>query len=624
MNLNRKSYVMGKVFGRLNKILGNSQLHLALKSHWAMLLTASLIMIAQAALTIVAPWPIRAMIDRVVQSQGPGNIPVHASDLLGFILSTITGLMSSREFDFVYIGIGLLFLIYVSNSILLYFQTVSLAVLSQKVVLYIRENLFSQLITLPQDFFAKSRTGDLTNRISKDTMDVQDVVESSLTLFVRSLPTIIGILAVCFVLDWIYAITFVLIIPLIFWANVIFTRRTKDAVWQQKRIEGRLASDVQEAIYFHKAVATLSLEDELIVNFQQAGSQSALYGVRAGRFQGMLAASVDLLVGGATLLVLFVGILRIVHGCLTVGQLMVFLSYLNSIFKPIREIGKFTAKIASSAAAMERIEEITRINPAELGSADLPDAVTAPLFRGKIDFEGVNFAYRPDQPSLEDFTLSIAAGQRVAIVGPSGSGKSTILQLLIRLYDPGAGRINFDGIDIRGLKLASLRRQLAVVLQDSYIFNATIGENIAIGKPGASRSEIRKAAVAAGADEFIRSLPEGYDTSLGEGGAGLSGGQKRRLAIARAFLRDAPIILLDEPTTGLDSASEQAVAEAVRRLAIGRTTITVTHQLSTITDSDLIVVIANGRIAESGAHRELLQRDGDYARLWQAQTGADS
>jgi ATP-binding cassette subfamily B protein len=268
---------------------------------------------------------------------------------------------------------------------------------------------------------------------------------------------------------------------------------------------------------------------------------------------------------------------------------------------------------------VERIEEITRLDPDKMGAVELPSAVDAPPFHGNIQFKGVTFGYRPGQHVLEDFNVDISAGQKVALVGDSGSGKSTVLQLIIRLYDPQKGRIIIDGCDIRHLKLNSLRSQIAMVLQDSFIFNMSIAENITIARPGATRAEVIAAAQASEADEFIRVLPNGYDTLLGEGGAGLSGGQKRRVAIARAFLRNAPIVLLDEPTAGLDALSEQRVADAVTNLTRGRTTIVVTHQLSTVSDADLIVVISDGRIVQMGSHEEMLESGGPYEDLWRMQ-----
>lgn len=595
----------------------SSQLYLALKAHRRLALMVCITMIAQTGLTLVQPWPVRTMIDQVVANPGPGLASEAKYNLIRCIVSTV----GSPNYDFLYQGAAILLGIHLMSSILLYFQNISLSRLGQQVVLHVRKNLFAQMITLPQSFFEKAQTGDLTSRISKDTTDTQDILEAFITIFVRSVPTVIGILVVTFTMDWIYALTFVLVIPVVYFANLILTRRTKEAMRRQRRIEGKMASNVQEAFYYSKAIATLSLESDIVDDFMESSNRSASYGLEAGRSQATLSSALVLLVGMTSLFVLFVGILRIMQGCLTVGQLMVFLSYLASIFGPIREISKFTGRIAKSSAALERIEEIARLNPLEIGAAELPGAVEAPSFRGNVEWKNVTFGYRPGQEVLQNLSLAITSGQKVAFVGESGSGKSTVLQLLMRLYDPQQGTISIDGIDIRSLKLPSLRNQMAVVLQDSYIFNMSIAENIAVGKPGASRQEIEEAAKAAEADEFIRMLPQGYETALGEGGAGLSGGQKRRLAIARAFLRNAPITLLDEPTAGLDAASEQKVAEAVKRLSQGKTTLIVSHQLAIVADAELIVVLSGGRIVESGRHQKLLEMGGLYKRLWETQQG---
>ncbi len=612
---------MGSSFRARMHRVKTSQIVLAVSSSPGLLAQVCAVMIAETLLMLAQPWPVRAIIDRVVAVSASVQ-PMGEKGLWDFILASVAKSFHSGDFHFIYKWIGVLLVIYMANAVLLYRQNIALARLGQRVVLRVRKSLFSQMIALPHGFFEKAETGDLTSRISKDTADAQDILESSITILVRSIPTVIGILIVCFTLDWIYALTFLFVIPFVYWINVVFTRRTKKEVSCQRRIEGSMASNVQEALYYHKAIATLSMEQDVVEDVVECSREIALHGVQAGRFQGLLTAWLDLLVGGTSLLVLLVGVLRIMHGCLTVGQLMVFLSYLNSLFKPIREISKFTGRIAKSAAAIERIEEIARLNPAEIGAAELPDAVEASAFRGAIEFRGVCFGYDPSLPVIEGLDLKVPAGRKIAVVGESGSGKSTILQLLMRLYDPQKGKVMIDGTDIRTLTLTSLRQQMAVVLQDSFIFNATIAENIAIARPGASDGEVVEAARAAMADEFIRKLPRGYDTRAGEGGAALSGGQKRRIAIARAFLRDAPIIILDEPTTGLDAISERQVTEALRRLGTGRTTVAITHQLATASDADLIVVLSRGRIVESGNPEELLKRDGAYRRLWETQTAA--
>ncbi|SHG09563.1 ATP-binding cassette, subfamily B [Desulfacinum infernum DSM 9756] len=602
-----------------------TQLASAVRLHWKAALLVAAAMAGQTLLTLAQPWPLRSMIDHVVKNPAEAHDLAARYNLMEFILVSVRGFVQEDRFHFLFQGIFLLALIYCGNALLLYVQNMALASLGQRVVLTIRERLFSHLVALPHNYFEKARTGDLTSRISKDTADAQDILESILTVLIRSLPTIVGILVVSFTMDWIYALTFLMVIPVVYWANVFFSRRTREAVRKQRRIEGALASNVQEAFYYHKAVTSLSLESEIIDDFLEGGRESAEHAVRAGRFQGMLTASMDMLVGATSLLVLFVGILRIIHGCLTVGQLMVFLSYLNSLFKPIRELSKFASRWAKSAAALERIEEIMALNPLEVGASDLPHAVPAPRFRGHVEFRDVWFGYEKDHPILQDFRLAAAAGERVALVGDSGSGKSTILHLLMRLYDPDRGTVAIDGRDIRDFTLASLRGQMAVVLQDSYIFRMSVRENIAMAKPGASEEEITAAARAAGAHDFIQRLPQGYDTQLGEGGGGLSGGQKRRLAIARAILRDAPIVILDEPTVGLDAASEKRVMEAIGRLTRGRTTFMVTHQLATIMDFDRIVVLSGGKVVESGRHEDLIRADGLYRRLWESQqAGEDS
>jgi ATP-binding cassette, subfamily B, bacterial len=380
---------MKNYFRRWADVPARSQLWMALKPYKSLIVWIAMSMILQTGLTLLQPWPVRTMIDHVVEHPSHGH-GTAGWDLLRFIVSSMEGIFRSRKFDFLYEGIGLLFLIYLSNSILLYLQNVSLAKLGQQVVLRIRENLFSQLINLPHSFFEQRKTGGLTSRISKDTAEVQDLLASLLTISVRSLPTVLGILIVSFVLDWIYALTFIFVIPVVYWANVVFTRRIKKAIRQQKSIEGEMASSVQEAFYQHNAVATLSLENEVVDNFLECGRQSAFRGVQAGRLEGLLTASLDLIVGATSLLVVFVGILRIMHGCLTVGQLMVFLAYLNSLSKPMREISKFTGRIAKSAAALERIEEIMRLDLTEIGATESDDAIEAPPFQGHIKLEDIS------------------------------------------------------------------------------------------------------------------------------------------------------------------------------------------------------------------------------------------
>ena len=590
-----------------------------------MIVIISLCLIGQTAMTLLMPWPMKHIIDHIIREYPTAGVVTGSEQgLVHFVLMSAKTFITGHEYDFLYKGIGALCLIVFFNSLFLYIQSLYIAKMGQTITLEVRRKLFSHLINLPQSFFDKSKSGDLTNRISKDTAELHDIFESFIVIAVNHVPTIIGILIIAFTLDRIYALTFVFVIPLIYTATSYFVKRTKDSMRHQRRIEGNMASTAQEAIYYHKAVISHSMEDGVTEELLSDGRRSASRGEQSGKFQGLLSSSVEFIVSMTTALVLFVGALRILHGCLTVGQLTVFLAYLKSLFNPIKQFSKFMGRVAKSMASNERIEEILKISVNSAGDSEAPDAMDADRFKGHIQFTDITFGYVPEQRIINGFSLDVRPEQKVALVGGSGSGKSTIVQLLLRLYEPGHGSINIDGVDIKRFTFKSLRSQISTVLQDSFMFDSTIKNNIALMCNDAPEEKIIAAAKAARAHDFIMELPNGYETSIGEGGSSLSGGQKRRIAIARSILCDAPIVILDEPTTGLDAASEKMVMEALDILSKNKTTIIVTHQLSTIINSDRIVVIDKGRVVEEGDHGTLLQKRGSYWRLWQDQKGVES
>jgi subfamily B ATP-binding cassette protein MsbA len=320
-----------------------------------------------------------------------------------------------------------------------------------------------------------------------------------------------------------------------------------------------------------------------------------------------------------TCLVLGYGTRLALAGQISAGDLIIFLAYLSKMYKPMRELAKMGDTISKATVSYERIQEVLSTVSQIRNS---PRARTAAPFKGKIEFDRVSFSYSPDHPILKDVSFQIEPGQVAAFVGPSGSGKSTIMNLLPRFYDPTSGQVKIDGIDIRKYTLQSLREQMSFVLQDTVLFQVPIWQNIAYGKPEARRAEIIKAAELANAHEFIEKMPQGYDTMVGERGVSLSGGQRQRIAIARAVIRNTPLLLLDEPTSGLDAASEQAVFEALGRLMEGKTCVVIAHHLATIQRADIIFVVKDYQLAESGTHTELLAAGGLYSELFELQLGA--
>jgi ABC-type multidrug transport system fused ATPase/permease subunit len=348
--------------------------------------------------------------------------------------------------------------------------------------------------------------------------------------------------------------------------------------------------------------------------FENDSVEALKESVRTARLEAAAARAADLTVAAGTWAVVLVGSVEALMGQMTPGNVLVFAAYMNSMYTPIRNLAKLSSRVSRAAVVAHRIAEVLDLEP---DIQDAPDAIEAADLKGKIKFNDVSFAYQTGAPVLNHISFTVAPGQQVALLGRSGSGKSTLGSLALRLYDPQTGSISIDGVDIKKYRLESLRREIGIVLQDSLLFATTVRENIAYGKLDATEQEIVAAAKAANAHEFIMQLENGYDTVVGERGATLSGGQRQRIAIARTFIRDMPILILDEPMTGLDIESETTVREALRRLMSGRTSILITHDLEAASEADLILLLADGQIIEQGSHQELLLRNGQYRDLWE-------
>jgi subfamily B ATP-binding cassette protein MsbA len=379
-----------------------------------------------------------------------------------------------------------------------------------------------------------------------------------------------------------------------------------------------MVSVLQQGLESVRSVKAFGRQDLEQAHLQNVSEETVQASLKARRVKSMLSPVIGITVSLCTAFVLWRGAHLALAGVMTVGALTVFLSYLTKFFKPVQDLAKMTSSIAQASVALERVRDIL---DADAIVPQKPDARVPGKLRGDIRFEHVAFAYDKDSPVLQDIHCTIEAGQRIGVCGPTGGGKSTLLSLIPRFYDPTKGRVMIDAVDLTELHLGKLREQIGFVLQDTVLFAGTIRDNIAYGRPGATDEEIKQAAKMANADEFIAKMPHGYDTQVGERGLTLSGGQRQRIGIARAVIRDAPILILDEPTAALDTESEKLVMEALERLMQGRTVLTIAHRLSTIRDANKILVLKGGVVAEEGTHEELVARGGIYAELYAIQSG---
>ena len=563
-------------------------------------------LMAEAALRLLEPWPLKIVFDHVLP--GPrrhGRIPLPFLDGL-----TPMGLLTLAALAVV-TTVSL-------RALAAYANTVGFAIVSNRVLSELRGTLYRHLQRLSIGYFSRARGGDLLVRVISDVGMLQDVTVTAILPLLGSLLVFVGMMALMLHMHWQLALLSLATVPLFWMRTLRLGRRLQDASRDQRRREGAMASTASESIGAIRTVQALSLEEVFARTFSKASAKSLRDGARAKRLSAGLERSVDVMIAISTASVLWYGARLVLAGVMSGGDLLVFLAYLKAAMKPAQDLAKYTGRLAKASAAAERVLDVLEREP-EI--RDRPGAVTAPRFRGHVRIEHVSVAYEPERRALEHVDLELLPGQWVALTGPSGSGKSTLAGLLLRLYDPADGRVLIDGHDVRDLTLDSLRGQVSVVLQDTLLFAASVRDNIGYGAAGVGMARIEEAARLANAHEFIAALPQGYETVLGERGVTLSSGQRQRIAIARAAVRASPLLVLDEPTTGLDEENAREVGEALQRLGQGRTTLLVTHDLHFAARCDTVLYLEQGRVCERGTHAELLRAGGRYAASYRRQSG---
>jgi ATP-binding cassette, subfamily B, bacterial len=568
-------------------------------------------LLAVLALTILAalfglaePWPLAIILSDVLQQQ-------KTSGVIEFLFGSeptvwvILVTMVLARFLITAVGNGFTVLNHYLGS-----------KMEQNMVLDLRSDLFAHTQRLSLTFHDERQTGALMSQINTQAAAVGNIV-MVVPPIVESILTLVGMLVIATLIDWQLAALSLIVVPLLYWSFGLYGRRIVPRLQRVQTLEWRSLSIVHEAMAMLRVIVTFGREDHEHRRFREQGQTAVDERVKLTVSQSLYTLGVQTTTAAGTSLVLGVGAWHVLEGTISLGELIVMMTYIGSVYQPLEQLSMTVGTVHDQLVQFNASLDLLDTEPEV---TEKPDAVELGRARGRVTAQGVSFTYRGRKATLSDISFHARPGERVAIVGHTGAGKSTLMSLLIRFYDPRSGRIELDGVDLRDLTLKSLRDQISVVLQEPLLFSGTIEDNIRYGKLGATKEEVIEAARAANADDFISGLPKGYGTIIGERGAQLSGGERQRICVARAFLKDAPILILDEPTSSIDSKTERVILDALDDLMEGRTSFMIAHRLSTVRHVDQILVVSEGRIVERGTHEELLLGGGVYGQLHEAQT----
>src|SRR5438552_1914040 len=572
---------------------------------WLALTLGFVGVIGESVTDLLEPWPLKIVFDYVFGSK---QMPAWLAGIVSFIGTDKLSILNFTVLAVIAIAIV--------AAISSYFEKYLTTSVGQWVMHDLRRVLYGHIQRLSLAYHDHKRTGDLISRVTSDIDAVQSLISNVMLGMLVNVLTLMGMVLVVFYLNWEFTLIALLVVPGLFLVVYRYTHRIKQASRAMRLKESEVVNVLEEVLSSIRVVKAFAREDYEQKRFERESRESVEKALQARNVKAKLPPIVEMIVACGTCLVLWYGARLVLTGTLTSGEMLVFLLYLGKMYQPIRALSKTTDTISRASVGWERVREVLEN---ELQTRNLPGAKRAPRFKGKIEFDRVNFSYDQGETVLRNLSLKIEPGQLAALVGPTGAGKTTIVSLLPRFYDLSSGEIRIDGTDIRRFKIKSLREQISFVLQETLLFRAPVWQNIAYGKPEASRKEIIRAAKLANADEFIERMPEGYDTMIGERGMTLSGGQRQRITIARAIIRNSPILILDEPSAGLDAESEKLVFDALGNLMEGKTSIVIAHRLATVRRADVIFVIDQGRVVEQGTHEELLANGGLYSRLYELQ-----